>query len=371
MFFWRKRWTKCFLLIMVGLWVGLQEASGQGQEIILKNEHLNIKAGQYYIKKIIDEREDRTMVALLADAGVSTNNKAKSNKVDLAGGVQVALQQFILYNNLNVKSGYPLIIRVKKFNGTEMSTTGGSLKGSVIMLMSFDIDKGEDGLLNLTDYNGTANYTRGAGPLQNMEPALRQVFENGLIYINSWMNNAVLTNIKLARSVKVIFTEYNEKEEGDTIYYNPKRPLSWNDFQSRVQSNKFDAEVFPTIGYEERNEVVKGVVIINMAIKVSLPKSANWVKDGSRNSYALNHEQRHFDIAKIAALHFEQKIKAENLTVNNYDGFINVAYLDAYRDMNNMQKKYDDETRHGSDEMAQEQWNAFIDKELKAIIQAP
>ncbi|TWJ04389.1 hypothetical protein JN11_00097 [Mucilaginibacter frigoritolerans] len=371
MFFLGKRWAKFVLLIIAGLWAGLQQALGQTQEIFLKNEHLNIKAEQYYIKKIIDERVNRTMVASLADVGTSLNNKTKSNTADFAGGTQVALQQFVLYNNLNVKSGFPLIIRVKKFNATETTAANGSIQGKVILIMSFDVDKGDDEILHLSDYNGNAVYTRGIGPAQNMEPALRQVFENGLIYINNWMNQSISTNIKLARAVKVIFTDFSEKEEGDTIYYNPKRPLSWNDFQSRIQSNKFDAEVFPTIGYEERNEVIKGVVVITMAMKVSLPKSANWVKEGSRNSYALNHEQRHFDIAKIAALHFEQRIKAENLPVNNYDGFINEAYLDAYREMNNMQKKYDDETRHGSDELAQGQWNTFIDKELKKMILSP
>jgi hypothetical protein len=352
---------KYILLMIAGLWTGLQQAVGQSQEILLKNERLNIKPEQYYIKKIIDERADRTMVASLVNKGTST----KSNTVDLAGGVQTALQQFILFNNLNFKAGFPLIVRVKKFNATEAATPNGVLQGHVTLIMSVDVDKGEEEIVHLTDYNGTANYTRGVGPAQNMEPALRQIVENGLIYIDSWMNQSISTNIKLAKSVKVIFTDFSEKAEGDTIYYNPKRPLTWNDFQSRVQSNKFDAEVFPTIGYEERNEVIKGVLVINMTMKVSLPKSANWVKDGSRSSYALNHEQRHFDIAKIVAMHFEQIVKTENLPVNNYDGFINEAYLEAYREMNSMQKKYDDETRHGADEQAQQRWNNFIDEEVK------
>jgi hypothetical protein len=358
---------KYILLMIAGLWTGLQQAVGQSQEIMLKNERLNIKPEQYYIQKIIDERADRTSVATLANIGTSN----KSNTADLAGGVQAALQQFILFNNLNFKSGFPLIVRIKKFNAIETATPNNGLQGHVTLIMSIDVDKGEDESVHLTDYNGTANYTRGAGPAQNMEPALRQIVENGFIYIDSWMNQSISTNIKLAKSVKVNFTDFSEKVEGDTIYYNPKRPITWNDFQSRVQSNKFDAEVFPTIGYEERNEVIKGVVVINMIMKVSLPKSANWVKDGNRSNYALNHEQRHFDIAKIAALSFEQKIKTEKLPVNNYDGFINEVYLNAYRGMNKMQKKYDDETRHGSDEQVQQRWNDFIDGELKAKVIKP
>jgi hypothetical protein len=105
-----------------------------------------------------------------------------------------------------------------------------------------------------------------------------------------------------------------------------------------------------------------------MEIKVCLPKSACWVKDGVRgDAYTLNHEQRHFDLAKIAAMHFIQKIKAEDLPVSNYEGPINVDYLDAYRQMDTLEMKYDNETTHGLDRFMQGKWNERIDRELKVL----
>lgn len=159
-----------------------------------------------------------------------------------------------------------------------------------------------------------------------------------------------------------------EKPEGDSIYYSAKRLLTWDDFKSKIPNSRYDAEVFPSIGYDERTDVTNGVINVGLAIKVSLPKSAAWVRNGSMNDYTLNHEQRHFDIAKIAAEHFEQKLKVENLTTTNFEGIINVDYLDAYREMDALQKQYDDETRHGADQAEQERWNKKIDNELSLVI---
>jgi len=356
---------KCILWLTVMLG-SVPLVYGQIQEIILKNEHINIKPQHFYIKNITDERADKT-AALLTGSETSPNNQHEKYTADFKGGTLPVVQQLIVFNGLDINnSGFPLIGRIKKFSDTE-TVAGNKVQGHILLTMSFYVDKGEDEIIHLTDYNGNADYTRGMGPAQNVEPILRQILESSLIYINTWMNQQAEHSIKLATVVKVIFTNYTEKLEGDTIYYNTKRPLSWDDFQSKIGSSKYDAEVFPTIGYEEQTEVVKGSVVIHIAMKVSLPKSACWVKSGGQNRYALNHEQRHFDIAKIAAIHFEQKLNAAHLPVNNYDGLINVDYLDAYREMNDMQKKYDDETRHGSDEPAQQKWNELIDAELSSM----
>jgi hypothetical protein len=61
---------------------------------------------------------------------------------------------------------------------------------------------------------------------------------------------------------------------------------------------------------------------------------------------------------------FKRQMLAEVLPVLNYDGSINTAYFDALREMDRIQKQYDNETGHGANTWAQERWNAYIDKEL-------
>ncbi len=55
------------------------------------------------------------------------------------------------------------------------------------------------------------------------------------------------------------------------------------------------------------------------------------------------------------------------LPVDNYDGPINIEYLETLREATRMQKLYDAETRHGIDQQAQARWNEKIDKELKVL----
>jgi hypothetical protein len=335
----------------------------QNSDIILQDEHLAISPAEFYVADVIDERDSHNAVALIIPA---VNSKdAKAYPVDLHGGSLFAVKQYIDHSLPANKLLRPVVIGLKKFTVIETALAGSRVEGHVNLAMAFYLKRTDDESLHLADYTGTAVYNRMAGPPQQIEPTLRLVLKNSLLYLNTWMNRQADSNIKLAKGVKLTLTDYTEKTEGDSIYYAVNRPLTWNDFQSKTISNKFDAEVFPTIGYEEHNEITKGIISVKLAIKVCLPKSACWVKDGSRNSYVLNHEQRHFDIAKIAAEHFEQKLKAENLPVDNYDGPVNVDYLDAYREMNNLQKQYDDETHHGTNQAVQQQWNVRIDKELK------
>jgi len=338
----------------------------QNQEITLQDERIPISPKEFYIANITDERDNRDFIAWILPS-VSPGDQLKAISVDFKGGGFTAIKHFIERGLPRDTSLCAINIGLKKFMVTETAKGSGRADGHIILSFSFDLERGDGETVHLTDYNGAAVYDRNRGPAQNIEPILRQALENGLIYLNKWIDQQANTNINLAKSVKISFRDYDEKPEGDTIYYSTKRPIAWSDFQSKTGDNKYEAEVYPTIGYDEHTDVVKGTINLQLVIKVCLPKSACWVKEGGRNDYALNHEQRHFDIAKIASEHFKQKIKAEKLPVDNFDGFINVAYLDSYREMSALQKQYDAETGHGTNRAEQEHWNEKIDRDLDAL----
>ncbi|HEY4327890.1 MAG TPA: hypothetical protein VGN20_28160 [Mucilaginibacter sp.] len=357
------------IIFFILFFSGFKPRSLQKAEIILQDERLPITPKEFYVINVVDERENRSAVAWLLPAITAGSEQPKAYPVDLKGGGLVAVKQFIDRNLPHNAALRPVVIGLKKFIVTETALAGGRVEGHVNLVIAFylkqDDDEPSDIGLHLADYNGSAVYNRPAGPPQEIEPTLRHLLESGLNYLNTWMDRQADNNIKLAKSVKISFTDYLEKTEGDTIYYATNRPLKWPDFQAKVENSKYDAEIFASIGYDERTEVTKGVINITMGIKVFVPKSACWAKSGSRNDYTLNHEQRHFDIAKIASEHLKQKLKAETLPVGNYDGPINVDYLDAYREMDELQRQYDSETSHGSNHSEQQRWNERIDKELK------
>lgn len=360
----KKKYLYALILILLA-GSSFQPGVKQMPDIVLQDEHLSISPKEFYIANVVDSRADRSAVAWLLPVAAKIDVSTKIVPVDLHGGTLAAIKQFIARNLPQDKTLLPVTIDLKKFRVDETVIEGNKVDGRVSLLMSFDINRGEGETEHLADYDGSVTYTRTPGPPQDIEPALRHLLEHGLVYLNTWMNKQAATNIKLAKQVKLVFADYKGSED-DTIYYDVNRPLNWNDFQSKTASAKYDAEVFPSIGYDEHAEVLKGILNINIALKVSMPKSACWVKDGSRNDYTLNHEQRHFDIAKWVAEHFKQKLKGADLPIENFDATINMEYLETYREMDNLEKQYDDETRHGTNEHAQQHWNELIDKQLRA-----
>ena len=331
--------------------------------VTLHNENFSFTSQGFYIAGISDDRDNRASVASLIV--VNTAHPSITQTADLQGGAATAIKLFIDHNLHQDLKLRPVVIGIKEFRLIESNLPSGHIAGNLSVTFSFSLQQG-DGLVHLIDYTGGLKYDRDIRQTDVAEPALRHSIESAMLYFNTWMDKQADSNPLFAKAVQVKFTDYTEKTEGDTIYYSTTRPLTWDDFRDKPRNERFDAEIYSSIGYAEQTEIIKGIIHVNISLKVDAPKSDCWVKAGSRTDYTLNHEQRHFDIEKLVSEHFKQKILAMNLTVDNYDGPINVEYLETLREATRLQKQYDAETRHGSDQQAQTEWNEKIDKELRA-----
>ena len=335
----------------------------QPETFVLQDETLSFKPAGFYIAGVNDNRPQKTAIAQIMVKGIG--NKTTTQIVDLQGGTPAAIRKFIQSNLPKDESLLPVIIDIIQVKLVETALPGNRVNGQIKLSLNFGLQK-EYGTEALVNYQGGMHYIRPADRLTDIEPQLRKTLVNGLTFFNNWMRVNTPVHIKLVKNVKISFDDYTEKTEDDTIYYAANRPLTWADFKSAYKPrNNYAAEVMPSIGYEQHSSVKEGTVYVDIAMKTFLPKSTCWVSAYSRNDYTLNHEQRHFDIVKIIAEQYKRKILAQPLTPDNYEAFINMEYLDAYRNMNKMQKAYDSETRNGNDQDAQYKWNDRIDKELK------
>ncbi|RZA03634.1 MAG: hypothetical protein EOP47_02250 [Sphingobacteriaceae bacterium] len=332
--------------------------------ILLVDEAMPFKPNSYYIANVVDERVNKGAVAQVIVK--SAENKLIAQFIDVQGGIEQTVTRFIERNLFKNKSLRPVTITIKQFNVIETSMPKGNIEGRIKLHLSFGLEK-DYGIEQLIDYDGGLSYTRNGNNYASVvEPCIRKALKSGLVYFNDWVKNNTEANHKLAKGIKFSFTNYTEPTEGDTIYYSSSRPITWADFQSSYKYVKTaSASVMPGFGYEIYQEVVSGIINVNVQLKVYLPKSACWADSYGRDAYALNHEQRHFDIAKIIAEQYKQKILTNNLTPDNYEAFILMQYLDSYRDMDKMQKAYDKETSHSRNSTAQQEWNERIDNELK------
>jgi hypothetical protein len=319
---------------------------------------------EFYIKGLLDERTDRSPVAFLVPS-ISSGNQLQT--VDLKGGAIPALENF-MFNSLPQNPALrPVVVKIKdcKIMETLVDNQKGVVEGQVFLDFAFELVRGDD-LVHLLDFQGGMSYKRGARQHAVIEPVFRQSLGNALNYFNNWIEKEAPVNEKLAKNVKVSIRDYRHDYDDDTVFYDPQRPLRWTDFRGRPRFSQYAASIFASISYEGNSEVVGGEVHLDLILKTYMLKSSSWVRGQNPDGHGLNHEQRHFDIAKIVTERLREKISQLELLPHNFDRVISYHYLEAYREMNRLQEQYDKETSHGMNKSAQERWNRKIDDELKA-----
>lgn len=335
--------------------------------IVLRTELLAIRPKEFYIAGLVDERADPSAVAWMLPPANSSNGTAdKLIPVDLKGGGKEAIQDFMFRSLPRNKTLRPVIIRLKECRVIESAGEEGLVEGRVVVSIAFGL-QGEEELIHLADYKGGLRYKRSASQHGLVEPALRRSLTAALEYLNTWMDREAPRHEKLALGVKVFITDHTLNVEDDTVFYASDRPLQWEDFRAKPRGNRYTASIFPSFAYQGDSEIVDGYVHLYLNMKVFMLKNSSWVKEGTKDAYGLNHEQRHFDIVKLVVERFKQKIGSLSLSPEDYDGVIAYHYIEAFREMNRLQEEYDHETRHGINRRAQENWNRRLELALKSF----
>ncbi len=159
-----------------------------------------------------------------------------------------------------------------------------------------------------------------------------------------------------------------ENATADTLYWSPKALLNWSDFQSTAPAgHNFAAYTFTiiTMEYEvlERGRQIQP----RFQVRSAFQRSKSWVdrKDPlAQTPEILAHEQFHFNIAELTARDLRRKLKSKKYT-SNYRKEIRSIYEQSIQDGDDMQKRYDKESRHGLSKEAQKRWSSFVAEQLK------
>ncbi|MEX2567742.1 MAG: hypothetical protein WD431_17480 [Cyclobacteriaceae bacterium] len=332
--------------------------------IDLKVSSYLLQPREYHLKGLVDLRTDLSPVAFIVP---SIDSGGQLETVDLKGGAIQALETFMFKSLPRNTSLRPIIVKVKdcKIIESLADPQRGVVEGQVFLDFSFELERGED-LVHLLDFQGGISYKRGVRQFSVIEPILRRSLNNALNYFNDWINREAGQNDKLAKGVVINIQDYRENHDNDTVFYDPQRPLEWTDFKGRPRYGQFQASIFASISYEGERRIEEGQVYVDLIFKTYMLKSSSWVR-GANSSYGLNHEQRHFDIAKIVMERLKDKLEKMDLQAHNYDRIVSFHYLEAYREMNRMQEQYDKVTSHGMNASAQEKWDQIIDDSLRSF----
>ena len=352
-----------FLLLTAGLFISFQQPDST---IRLRSETIPFTPTEFYIAAVTDQRSDQSPVARLA----LQFGKAPQ-PVDLEGGVANSFRYFINQGLKQNRQTRPVALRIRECRVRE-TASGNRVTGQFTFAVNFELlgknDAGAETSGPLTEYRGSASYTRPLGQAAVVEQSIRQALVASLKSLNEYMNRESGRNEKLAKSLRVNFTDDDRITTDDTVQYNPTRKLTWADFRAEPRKGShYAAEVFTSFAYEGKSSVEKGVISVNLKVKAYMLKNSSWGRADAKNAYALNHEQRHFDIVKIIVERFKRKIHPDSLTLEDYNSIIQYQFIESYREMNRMQTQYDNETNHSINQANQERWNQKIDAELRSF----
>jgi hypothetical protein len=152
--------------------------------------------------------------------------------------------------------------------------------------------------------------------------------------------------------------------DNDTIYYQTRK-INWNDFKGKPVNTRYGAAIFANFAYKASFQVIDGYILAKVSTKTYMVCGMSWALPNSVNDYALAHEQLHFDIAKFVAERFKKKIATMQADyIIDLNSMIQYGYLESYREMNQLQKQYDNESNHSLNLQSQANWELKVKKWL-------
>ena len=90
----------------------------------------------------------------------------------------------------------------------------------------------------------------------------------------------------------------------------------------------------------------------------------NRIRDKRVSKELLNHEQGHVYINFMQLKEGEYKMRNQKYTISNYKRLIQSTANSISKYYSDMQSRYDNETKHGSDLAAQAKWDSFLRRQM-------
>ncbi|HSF54808.1 MAG TPA: hypothetical protein VLA71_13725 [Algoriphagus sp.] len=315
------------------------------------------KDTEYQIIEVLDHRIQKASIGEVFERGGHKLPVTFKENLD-----QLATRFYL--QNLNPRdSAQEIQVRIFEMELEEIYDEEEKLyEGEVQLGIGFFL-KGSYEPEHLLDYLGETQYRRSGFRMDKVEEVVNKLFQNSLVYFDTWYNSQNLKNRALAKAFRLEILDQNQNSTGDKVYYDSARPLVWEDFKDRPSAiSKNNATIFTSFSVQGISQMDSGSVVQSLEISVYMLPYQSWVKNPS--DYGLNHEQRHFDVVRIVADRLIHRLETMDLDLDFYQARINEAYLDAYREMNRLQEFYENQTKNGINTAEQENWNQLIDEAL-------
>lgn len=214
-----------------------------------------------------------------------------------------------------------------------------------------------------------------AGWAENMQLGLREEYRHPKAVVNAaivagWAEDMLPVfaggKKSAAPIIKVIFVEESRPEEpaSDTLFYHQRHIRPGDFLGTSSSSGRSEAVSYTSFAFDGSTRRYHDTLEIRLVLQVFWVKSASWARTMPPNRHTLEHEQLHFDITRLVAERFRQKVLSMPLTFDDHDSRIQYEYLEAFREMNRMQDDFDNAVNRGMDAAGQREWLHRVRGEL-------
>jgi hypothetical protein len=151
----------------------------------------------------------------------------------------------------------------------------------------------------------------------------------------------------------------------DTLHWNGKRPLAWEDFRGEpIEGIAVSGEVFCM---NLANFVRPGAFQKTRFTVVSIfDRTKSWINSAAKSELGLKYFQVMFNIYEVHARNLRK-----DLATSKFSGDPTQAFQAKYNlSMTNLTNEFNEfrrQTKLGSDSVALDQWKVKVDEELKAL----
>ncbi len=267
-------------------------------------------------------------------------------------------------------SKFPIILKINELFIQEDLSKSNLIIGKCVMFVAFELQRNDSVSIPLTSFETSLDYTRSLSKEVDYGQFVKNRLGKVVVFLDEWISKNYDKTPTLAHEVKVIFMEDYMGEASakrDTVFWSPNC-LKWTDFMGLPSTkSKNAAEIHTNFEYFAPVKIKNGIVSIYLNMKTFALKNMSWAMPYVRDSAGLAHEQLHFDITKIITERYKKRVKAMALSVDNYDSQFQILFIDIYREMNQLQRQYDEETAHSMNVSEQKRWSEKITKMLAEL----
>jgi len=319
--------------------------SGQTETISLSGVKADYQLQHYYIKNVIDSREDKTNIG-----------RINGGSIDLPGGLAEGLGQYIKENVSQNTDGLPMNMVISRFDIKEKAV-GSKRQFDLYLTISY-----YSGSAKLLEYSGSSFAQSNSGAASYIDKLIRDNVTANMQQFDGWVGKNKHT-IVTEPVVNIVVNFARTSEKADNIIYSKNRKLQISDFEGPPDENIVGAAAtLSGISMNYQSSTLRNKTDVKVTVSVYFDKSRSWMKDNGKNPSTLMHEQRHFDITAIKACELKEQLEHTEFSPANYKEQLTELLDKAQEAGIEMQNAYDDETEHGTIKDKQEAWNKKIDE---------